>query len=164
MNSEKHWKKREVLKVTGKILEKKNFTNLCGQKSIDKKNCIFRKYMSSNFYIGNSIAPLSNSIKRFGIRVRNDILHTSTVKARIFESANHIFCRWNNYRMCHVLHIFNHCDFSMIPMTTRRNIVQEKIVKAVKKSTWNLLMINLEIIKLPILTNLKDFDVLIYTI
>jgi hypothetical protein len=90
--------------------------------------------MTSNFYIGNSKAPLSNGIIRFALRTRNETLWMLARKALIFGNEKHNpYCKCSNHKVCITLHILNNCNYHMVDMTKRHNLVQEKLMEAVKK-------------------------------
>jgi hypothetical protein len=134
IGSEKECKKGEVAKTIGKIIEKGHYQFLCEQKSRGHQFVTFRNSAVSNFYVGNSKAPLSNSIIRFALRARNEILWTPARKAQIFGLEKHDpYCKCSNHRVCNTLHILNNCNYHMVEMTRRHNMVQERLVEAIKK-------------------------------
>jgi hypothetical protein len=72
---------------------------------------------------------------RFALRARNDTLWTPAKKAALFGSQRHDpFCKCANGRVCNLLYILNNCNYRMVQMTERHNMVQNWIKEAVKKS------------------------------
>jgi hypothetical protein len=134
VGSEREWKKGEVAKTLRKIIEKRHYQTLCEQKSRGHQFATFRNSAVSNFYVGNSKAPFSNSIIRFAPRARNETLWTPTMKTSIFGFEKHDpYCKYANHKVCNTLHILNNCNYHMIEMTRRHNMVQERLVEALKK-------------------------------
>jgi hypothetical protein len=127
-------KKGTMSKARETILEKRHFRNLCQQKARGVQFDTFRNSQISNFYVGNSKAPLSNSIMRFALRARNDTLWTPAKKAALFGNLKHDpYCKCSNGKVCNLLHVLNNCNYHMVQMTERHNIVQNWIQEAGKR-------------------------------
>jgi hypothetical protein len=65
---------------------------------------------------------------------RKDTVWTQVIKARILRIENYnTFCSFNNNRIYNELYILNKWGYNMVQMTIRHNMVQDKLMKAIKK-------------------------------
>jgi hypothetical protein len=86
------------------------------------------------FYMGNNKDPISNANTRFANRARNETLWKPAMKAMIFKEQDYEDnCDCGNHRTCNLRHNLNNCNFNIVRMTKRRDMLQEKVAEAIRK-------------------------------
>jgi hypothetical protein len=130
----KYYEKGETAQEVGKIFEARHYENLLKQKCRGRTFCTLGNSKVSNFFISNPKAPNADSLIRFTLRARNDMLWMPARKAMIFKNEGfETRCTCENRRFCDLLQILNNCAYNLKEMTIRHNMIQETLVEAIRK-------------------------------